>query len=276
MPLRRLIAASLLAAALLAQEQVDPEKLPPQLRKVGIDQKLNSQVPMDAVFADEDGNRKPLREFMRSRPAVLALVYYECPMLCTMILNGLLKAVRVVPLGAGADYDIIAVSFDPSETPQLARAKKHEYVQRYHRAGGENGWRFLTGDAENIARLTSAVGYRTQRDDKSNQWSHASGIMILTPEGRLSKYFYGVEYSARDLRLGLVEASRGRIGSPVDQVLLFCFHYDPSTGKYSLLILRLLRVCAAATVLGLLAFWWFSYRSRRKGNNDVQRLPAIS
>lgn len=255
------------------QGNVEASALPEQLKDTGIDQKIGAKVPLDLVFTGEDGVKRPLREFVSDRPAILALVYYECPMLCNMVLQGVLRSVRAMPLEVGRDFDIIAVSFDPAETPTLALDKKKEFVARYQRPGGERGWRFLTGDAENIRRITSAAGFRYRWDDKANRWIHASGVMILTPGGVLSKYFYGVEYSARDLRLGLVEASQGRVGNPVDQILLYCFHYDPALGKYSLLVLRVLRIAAVATVLGLILFWYFAWRSGKR--NNVQ-LPAIS
>jgi protein SCO1/2 len=252
------------AVASSVYAQLETATVPEPLRDVGIDQKLNEQLPLDLVFADEAGVKRPLHDYFRGRPVVLSLVYYECPMLCTMELNGLLRVIRVVPLDAGRDFDILTISFDPKEGAQLAAAKKDEYVRRYRRPTGEQGWHFLTGDEENIRKLTNAVGFRYRFDAVSGQWAHASGIMILTPEGRLSRYFYGVEYAGRDLRLGLVEASRGKISSPVDQVLLYCFHYDPKTGKYSLAVLKMMRIAGAATVLALGVFWFSMYRSSRK------------
>ncbi|MEZ5351354.1 MAG: SCO family protein [Bryobacteraceae bacterium] len=248
---------------------------PGQLKDVGIDQKLNSQLPMDAQFLDEEGNAIRLGQLFGKRPVVLALVYYECPMLCTMVLNGTLRAARALKLNAGADYDVVAISFDPEETPNLALRKKEEYLERYNRPGAEQGWHFLTGDAVNIKRVTEAAGFRFRRDETTRQWAHASTIMVATPEGRLAQYFFGVEYSARDLRLGLVEAAQGRIGNAVDQVLLYCFHYDPATGKYSLVIMNILRAGGAATVLGLLVFWFAQYRRGRRKQNHVE-LPVIS
>jgi protein SCO1/2 len=249
----------------LALAQLETSVVPEALRDIGIDQRLNEQIPLDLVFADETGARKPLRDYFRGRPVILSLVYFECPMLCTLELNGLLRAIRVVPLDVGRDYDILTVSFDPKEGPALAGAKKAEYVSRYRRPAAADGWRFLTGDEAAIRRLTEAVGFRYRFDPTSSQWAHASGIMVLTPQGRLARYFYGVEYSARDLRFGLTEASNGKIGSRVDQILLYCFHYDPKTGRYSLTILRVMRIAGGATVLGILVFWAVMYRqSKRK------------
>ena len=275
-----IVLAGLLAAAigpLPAQEIGVPNTVPEQLKDVGIDQRLDEQVPLDLAFADENGIRRPLRQFLRGRPAVLSLVYYECPMLCTMVLNGLLKAVRAMPLTIGSDFDIITVSFDPKEKPELARAKKEEYVARYGRPSAGEGWRFLTGDEPEIRALTKAAGFRYKFDSISRQWAHASGIMVLTPEGRLSRYFYGLEYSARDLRLGLVDSSAGKIGSKVDQVLLYCFHYDARQGKYSLLIMNVVRIAGVATVLCLGAFWFvMAKKERRKNKEHVEKIPDIA
>lgn len=248
---------------------------PEALKEVGIDQRLDNQIPLDATFRNERGEPVRIGDLLRRRPAVLTLVYYECPMLCTMILNGTLRTIRALEMSAGRDYDIVTISFDPSETPEIARRKKEEYLERYHRPGAEQGWHFLVGDEANIRKVTEAAGYRYQRDPKSNQWAHASAIMVLTPEGRLSRYFYGVEYSARDLRLGLVEAAAGKIGSAVDQILLYCFHYDPTTGKYSLAVINTLRGGAVLTVLALAGFWLMQYRNNRKRHHHVE-LPTIS
>ncbi len=253
-------------------------KVPEQLRSVGIDQRLNNQVPLNLSFRDENGREVQLSRYFGSRPVVLSLVYYECPMLCTMILNGLLRGIRAVKLDVNEHYDIVTVSIDPRETPDLAAAKKKEYVKKYGRAGAGQGWHFLTGDEASIKRLADSVGFRYNFDEKSGQFAHASGIMILTPEGRLSRYLYGIEYSPTDLRLGLVEASAGKIGSPVDQVLLYCFHYDPSTGKYSLLIMKVIRSVGAATVvaLGLFMFTMFRRDRRRKLKQNVNQVSIVS
>jgi protein SCO1/2 len=243
---------------------------------VGIDQHLNEQAPLDTVFADEQGRRAPLRSLFRGKPVILSFVYYECPMLCNMQLNGLLRAMRAMPLEAGRDFDVITLSFDAREKPEQAAAKKRQYVDQYRRAHGDEGWHFLTGEKEAIGRLTGAAGFRYIFDEASGQWAHASGIMVLTPEGRFSRYFYGIEISARDLRLGLVEASRGKIGSPADKILLFCFHYDPATGKYGLLVMNVVRAGGAATVLGICLFWVLMSRQRRKPDHHVARIPTVS
>lgn len=240
--------------------------VPEALEDVGIDQRLDEQVPLGLEFRDEDGRTVPLRQYFGRKPVVLSLVYYECPMLCTMALNGLLRSLRAVNLNVGEDFDVVTVSFDPNETPELAAAKKNGYVERYARSGGENGWHFLTGEEASIRQLTESVGFRYKYDPNTNQFAHASGIMILTPQGRIARYLYGIEYSARDLRLALVEASAGKIGSPVDQVLLYCFHYDPATGKYSLLIMNVVRTLGIATIVVLGGFMIVMFRRDRRKN----------
>ena len=263
--LARFAAALLLAALLLAPSlpaaagaesppRTASTKLPAALEGVGIDQRLNELVPLDAEFADEHGAAVKLGDYFGEKPVILALVYYECPMLCTLELNGLLRALRAVPLDMGADFEVVTVSFDPDETPALAAAKKDEYVGKYGREGADGAWHFLTAPAGSIDRLAEAVGFRYRYNPATDLFNHASAIFVLTPEGRLSKYFYGIEYSARDLRLGLVEASAGKIGSAVDEILLFCFHYDPETGKYGVVIMNVVRLAGVATVLLLGGF----------------------
>jgi len=264
----RLIASCLLlsASCLLAQAQpgvpmpssplygARPETgpvatgLPSALKTVGIDQRLNEQVPLDAVFKDEQGREVRLGEFFNGKPVVLALVYYSCPMLCNQVLNGMLSSFRAVTFNAGEQFEVITVSFDPRETPQLASAKKQTYVKAYNRPSGAAGWHFLTGDEANIKRLTEAVGFRYTWDEPTKQFAHASGIMVVTPEGKLARYFYGIEYSPKDLRLGLVEASQNKIGTPVDTLMLYCFHYDPATGKYGAVVMNIVKVAGVITI----------------------------
>lgn len=258
--------AMLFACVLSAQTSNDPV---PQLRNVKIEQKLNSQVPLDLQFRDETGRTVTLREMTAGRPTVLALVYYQCPRLCSMILTGTLKAARALAFNAGREYDILAISFDPRETPTLASAKKQVYVDSYNRPGTAQGWHFLTGNKREIDRLTHAVGFGFDYDDRTDQFSHASAIMVLTPGGRVAKYFYGVEYSARDLRLGLVEAAQGKIGTPVDQLLLYCFHYDAATGTYSMTIMRAIRIGGIVTVVFILAAIVFATRRDRNRRSHV-------
>ncbi|HZP17455.1 MAG TPA: SCO family protein [Terriglobales bacterium] len=224
--------------------------LPGSLQGVGIDQKLDERVPLNLTFNDEAGRPVPLSSFFHSkRPVILALVYYRCPMLCSQILSGLESSLKAVSFNPGQDFEVVSVSFDPKDTPETAAAKKQNYLKRYGRANTANGWHFLTGDEANIKALTDAVGYHYKYDPATDQFAHASGIMILTPDGRLSRYFYGVEYAPRDVRLGLVEASANKIGTPVDQILLFCFHYDPVTGKYGALAMNMVRGAGALFVL---------------------------
>lgn len=251
--------------------------LPEPLREVRIDQQLNAQVPLDLVFKDEEGRAVPLSAYFGRKPVVLGLVYYQCPMLCTMILNGTLRAVRALSLEAGEDFEIVSVSFDPREGPELAAPKKAEYVRRYGREGGRRGWHFLTGEEDAIRKLTDTVGFYYKYDPATGQYAHASAIIVLTPEGRVARYLYGIEYAPRDLRLALVEASAGRIGTPVDQALLYCFHYDPETGKYGLLIMNIIRILGSATVISLAAFILIMFRrDRKKRVHSSDGLPAIS
>jgi len=223
--------------------------LPSALKSVGIDQKLNEQVPLEAVFKDEQGREVRLGDFFKGKPVVLSLVYYSCPMLCNQVLNGMLSSFRQLTFNAGEQFEVVTVSFDPRETPELAAAKKQTYVKAYNRPSGNAGWHFLTGDEANIKRLTDAVGFRYTWDEQTKQFAHASGIMVATPEGRLARYFYGIEYSPKDLRLGLVEASQNRIGSPVDSLMLYCYHYDPATGKYGAAVMNIVKVAGVITIV---------------------------
>jgi protein SCO1/2 len=224
--------------------------LPGALRGVGIDQNLDAQVPLHTILKDEAGREVPLSTFFHNgKPVLLAPVYYRCPMLCTQILTGVESTLKAVTFNPGQDFEVVAVSFDPKDTPELAASKKQLYLRRYDRPNTANGWHFLTGDEKNVRPLMDAIGYHYKYDPKTDQYAHASGIMILTPDGRVSRYFYGVEYAPRDVRLGLVEASKNKIGSPVDAVLLFCFHYDPATGKYGAIAMNLLRASAALFAL---------------------------
>lgn len=243
--------------------------MPSQLRNIGIDQKLNTSLPLDTRVYDESGREATLGEYFRGKPVVLALVYYKCPMLCDLVLNGMLRAFRTLSLDAGRDFDVVTVSFDPNDTPAIASEKKANYLKKYGRPAAADGWHFLTASEAEIQRLTNSVGFRYAYDEKAKQFIHASAIMVLTPEARLSRYFYGVEYPPRDLRLALVEASNFRIGNPVDQVLLFCFHYDPATGKYGLLITRMIRLGGILTVLALITGILFLNRKAR-GRQEVE------
>ena len=230
--------------------------LPVALRDVGIEQKLNQQLPLDVVFHDESGQEVKLGQYFGQKPIVLAFVYYDCPMLCTQVLNGMVTSFRVLPFQVGKEFDVVTVSFDPRENSALAAKKKNVYVNylpEKMRANTANGWHFLTGDQANIAKLTDAVGFRYHYDEATKQFAHASAIMVATPQGKLSHYFYGIEYAPRDLRLALIESSANKIGSPVDQLLLYCYHYDPATGKYGAAIMKIMRIAGVLTVLTIIA-----------------------
>jgi len=263
-----------LAPAASAQRWLQPAStpqssgLPAALRDVGYDQRLGEQVPLDIALRDESGRDVRLGDYFGQRPVVLALVYYECPMLCTLTLNGLVSAMSVLTFELGQDYEVVTVSFEPKETPALAAAKKSGYVKRYKRPGGATNWHFLTGDAPEIARLTRAVGFRYAWDAATRQYAHPAGVTVLTPDGRLARYLYGIEYAPKDLRFALIEASSGRIGTPVDAIALYCYHYDPATGSYGAAVMRLVRTGAVLTLLGLAAFWvamWRRERARASG-----------
>ena len=230
--------------------------LPTALRDVRIEQKLDQQLPLDLVFRDESGQQVKLGQYFGQKPVVLAFVYYDCPMLCTQVLNGMVTSFRVLPFQIGKEFAVVTVSFDPRETSELATKKKKVYVNylpEKMRSEAASGWHFLTGDAENIAKLTDAAGFRYHYDEATKQFAHASGIMLTTPAGKLSRYFYGVEYAPRDLRLGMIESSANKIGSPVDQLLLYCYHYDPATGTYGASIMKVMRIAGVITVLTIVA-----------------------
>jgi len=246
---------------------------PPRLENVGIEQHLDAQVPPDLIFRDETGKTVKLGDYFGRKPLILNLVYYNCTMLCGEALAGLASAMRLVKFDIGNEFDVVTVSFDPRETPEMAAAKKKDYVARYGRANAAAGWHFLTGQPESINALTKVVGFQYQYDAKSNQYAHATAIMVLTPQGRISRYFYGVDFPPKDLRMGLVEASQGKIGNAVDAVLLYCYHYNPDTGKYGAMVANILRLAAAATVLIMGIFLFILWRldlsvTRKKRNDD--------
>ena len=246
--------------------------LPAALQDVAIEQKLDHQLPLDLVFRDESGQQVKLGQYFGQKPVVLAFVYYDCPMLCTQVLNGMVTSLRVLPFQAGKEFDIVTVSFDPRETSELATNKKRvytNYLPEKMRPAATSGWHFLTGDAENIAKLTDAVGFRYRYDEATKQFAHASGIMLTTPQGKLSRYFYGVEYAPRDLRLGLIESSANKIGSPVDQLLLYCYHYDPSTGKYGAAVMKIMRIAGMITLLTIVVML-FALKGRSPKMIDVK------
>jgi protein SCO1 len=227
---------------------------PIALRSVDLEQKLGAQVPLDVEFRDEAGKTVSLKEYFGRRPVILSLVYYSCQDLCPLVLDGLVRSLRPLSFPIGDQFDVITLSFDPRDTPALAAAKKSDSVKQYSRPGAGDGWHFLTGDENAIRRLTEAVGFRYNYESDKDRFGHATGIILLTPDGKIARYFYGIEFSPRDLRLGLIEASANQIGSPIDQLLLFCYHYDPSTGKYSLLVTNIVRIGGVVTVIALAAF----------------------
>lgn len=245
--------------------------MPRALQEIRFDQKLDTPLPLDTTFLDEDGRTVPLGAYFGRKPAVLAFVYYDCPMLCTQIVNALASSLRTLSLTAGEEFDVVLVSFDPRETPALAKQKKAEAVARYGRPETAGGWHFLTGDEPAIRRLTEAAGFRYVWDDDTKQFAHPAGVIVVTPDGRPARYLFGIEYGPRDLRLALVEASAGKIGSPADQLLLFCYHYDPMTGRYGFVVMRILRVLGVATVLGILAF--IIVMVRREKRSSAQGVP---
>jgi protein SCO1 len=232
------------------------------LQQVGISQKMGAQIPLDLRFTDESGREVELRQYF-GKPVILALVYYQCPSLCNLVLNGIVRSVKDLDLPAGDQYQVIAVSFDPRETPSMAEAKKETYLKQVH-TGGE-AWHFLTSPETSSKVLADAVGFRYVYDEMTNQYAHSSAIMILTPRGRIARYFYGIEYPARDVRLGLVEASNGKIGTPTDQVLLYCFHYDPTTGKYAVVVMNVLRLAGLITLGALVTFMIVMFRRDFRG-----------
>lgn len=248
--------------------QMSSNGLPEALQSIGIEQKLGDKLPMDVELKDEDGRAVKLGDyFSKGKPVIIAFVYYECPMLCNQVLNGLTGSLKGINFDAGKDFDVLAISFDARENdkPELAKNKKAGYVERYGRQGSENGWHFLTGSQASIDQVTKAAGFSYKWDEKSNQFAHAGGIMITTPDGKLARYLYGIDYAPKDLKFGLMESAESRVGNPAEQLLLYCYHYDPSTGKYGLAILNVIRLGAIATLIGMgamaLVFW---RRNKRK------------
>jgi protein SCO1/2 len=264
-----LAAALLLGLPAAAAAQMGPVPPPPMaatpgvLQEIGFDQKLGDAIPLDLAFKDEAGRDVRLGDYFGKKPVVLSLVYYECPMLCTISLNGLAGALEVLSFLPGQEFEVLTVSFDPREGPVLAAAKKKAYMTRYKRPKADEGWHFLTGPKDSVDRLTKAVGFRYVWDEATKQFAHPAGILVATPEGRISHYLFGVEYSPKDLRLALVDAAGGRIGNAVDQVLLYCYQYDPKTGRYSAAILNVVRLGGLLTVLALGGFMLTATRRRR-------------
>lgn len=233
---------------------------PPGLKNVGIEQRLNQQIPLGLRFRDESGKTVTLGDYFGPKPVILNLVYYKCPMLCSEVLSGLVSSLKILKFDVGNQYNVLTVSFNPRETPDLAAASKAQYLKRYGRPGAAEGWHFLTGPEESITSLAQAVGFEYQYDPETDQYAHATAIMILTPDGRVAQYYYGVEFAPKDLRLGLIQASSGKIGNLVDEVLLYCYHYDPASGKYGAVITRILKLSGIATMVLIGAMVWILLR----------------
>jgi protein SCO1/2 len=256
--------AAVSAVAICAQAASVAPRPDDVLAGIDVRQRLGEPLPLDAEFLDEAGSRVELGEYFGERPVVLALVYYECPMLCTLVLNGLVKALRPMTYEPGSEFDIVVVSFDPGETPALAAEKKARYLEHYDRPSASDGWHFLTGEADSIERLTEAAGFDYVYDPERDEYAHAATLIVATPEGRLARYLFGVEYSSRDLKLAVVEASDGKIGGIVEQFLLFCYHYDPATGRYSAVAMNMVRLGGVATVSGLVIFFLIMRRREKE------------
>jgi protein SCO1/2 len=241
-------------------------QVPPALREIGFDQNLDQHVPLDVTFRDERGATVRLGDYFGKRPVVLVFAYYDCPMLCTQVINGLSSALGVLSLKPGQDFEIVTVSFNPADTPASASAKKAMYLERYKREGAADSWHFLTGDPPSIERLTKAAGFRYVWDSTTKQFAHPSGIIVLTPDGRLARYLFGIEYGPRDLRYAIVEASDGRVGNAADALLLYCYHYDPMSGRYGFVVMRGLRLAGGITVLALCGFVFLMLRREKRGS----------
>jgi len=261
-------ALTLLASPIFAQQPGPP----PILREVSIAQRLDEPIPPEIIFRDENGQTVHLGDYFGTKPIVLSLVYFDCPALCTEVLNGELRTMKAISLDLGKDFDAITVSFEPKDTPELAKAKRDVYAGQYGRPGARENWHFLTGDQPSIDALTQAAGFHYAYDSASRQYAHAAAILVLTPHGRIARYFYGVQYPGRDVRLGLVEASEGKIGTPTDHALLYCYQYDPATGKYGLVVMNVVRAAGVLTVLVLGIFMFVMFRRER---NHRSGPPAV-
>jgi protein SCO1/2 len=274
-----LLTTRLASAQGLAERPGEPASAKPGLlSKIGLDQRLNHHVPLDLPFVDDHGKTVRLGDYFGKRPVVMVFAYYDCPMLCTQVINGLATALNVLSLEPHQDFEIVTVSFNPKDTPATASAKKAIYLERYRRAGADAGWHFLSGDQPSIDRLTKAAGFRYTWDEATKQYAHPTGVIVLTPEGKLARYLFGIEYGPRDLRFALVEASAGKVGNRVDSLLLYCYHYDPMTGRYGLMVMRTLRLAGLATVLALGSFIVVMVRRERRTNgvrpqNEQRKYP---
>lgn len=258
--------AAVLTLALAAGAFGHDEKRPAALRDVAFEQKLDQRLPLEVGLRNSDGALMKLGDFFQRKPVLLNFVYYRCRELCPLLSDGLVRVLRAIPFDVGNQFDVVTVSFDPAENATAASAAKKEHTRRYGRPGAAGGWHFLTGEPAAISALADAAGFHYSYDAARNEFAHATGIVIVTPEGKISRYYYGIEFSPRDLRLGLIEAAAGKIGSPIDQLLLFCYHYDPLTGRYNLVITRVLRLAGFATVLTLAGFIVLMLRRERRAH----------
>jgi protein SCO1 len=264
--------AGAFAQSIPSNVQPAASNMPPVLQNVGFEPQLNAQLPLDLAFRDETGRNVNLRDYFGARPVVLAFVYYTCPMLCDQVAQGVVGTLRMLSFNPGRDYEVVFVSFDPRDTSSAAAEKKKTAMTHFRRPETASGWHFLTGSAESISPLTKAANFRFTYDAKSQLFAHASGVMLLTPDGRISRYFYGVEFPSRDMRLGLVDASAGKIGTPIDHVLLYCFHYDPSTARYSATIIKIMQLVAVLTIVLLAgAILVFRRRERRRARTNLRQ-----
>lgn len=258
-----LVSAVVSAQGIAPQAGVPSNQVPGVLSKVSFEQRLNEQLPLDLMFKDEAGKDVKLGDFFGKKPVILTFVYYECPMLCTQVLTGLASALGVIDESIGKEFDVVTVSFDPKETPVLAAGKKQTYLDRYKRPSAEQGWHFLTGQQSSIDALTKAAGFNYAWDDNTKQFAHASGVVVAAPDGRLTNYFFGIDYSPRDLKFALIESSQGKVGRFAEKVLLYCYHYDPTTGQYGFIAMRAVRVGGAVTLVALVGFVFVSLRRER-------------
>lgn len=276
------VIAALLARPLALPAQTTPggvgasaATMPSALENVGFEPQLNAQVPLDVPFQDESSRSVQLRDYLHGKPVVLAFVYYRCPMLCNQVQQGVVGTLRMLSFNPGRDYEVVFISFDPGDTPEMAAEKKKAALSRFGRRETESGWHFLTGGRESIDHVTAAANFRYSFSAKTNLFAHASGVLLLTPDGRISRYFYGVEYPGRDMRLGLVDASQGKIGTPIDHVLLFCYQYDPSTAAYSAAILRLVRLGGVLTILCLVGGILIARRREKLAGRNFGRPLSV-
>ncbi len=267
-----IILSMVLLVSATSAQMMDPTKAAARaFTEVGIDQKLNEQVPLDLKFTDDEGNLVELGKYFHTKPVIISLVYYRCPMLCTQVLNGMVQTFKTLQFTAGTEFEVVTVSIDHNETHEMAAEKKDTYVTEYARAGVADGWHFLVGDSLSVKKLADAVGFKFVYDVPTKQFAHASGIMVATPQGKLARYLYGIEYGAKDLTFSLMEAAQEKIGSPVDKLLLLCYHYDPTTGKYGMVVANLLRVGGVLTLLIVGGYMFYNLRREKRKTLAVSK-----